>query len=148
MATMNKEQVIGMLFDSDFDSGGESEIEEDPVFPLPMPEETEHTPSPEQSPFASPTVGRDSSDEEQCETEDVLSQKRESQESEAGGRTGRSVQGSGRGRVTGRGRGRGRGRRTRVGRGRGTGGTFNNRDRSPHAQGKVIYHKHFTTHKI
>ena len=87
---------------------------------MPVPEETEHTPSPQQSPFASPPVGRDSSDEEQCETEDVLSQERESQESEArgaGGRTGRSVQGSGRGRVTGRGRGRGRGREKRVGRG-------------------------------
>ena len=133
---MNKERVIGMLFDSDFDSGEESELEEDPAFPLPMPEETEHTPGPEHSLFASPTVGRD---EEQCETEDVLSQERESQENEArgaGGRTGRSVQGSGRGRVTGR--GRGRGRKTRIGRGRGTEGTFNNRDRSPHAQGKVF----------
>ena len=45
MARLNKEQVIGMLFDEDFDSGGESEIEEDLAFPLPMAEETGYTPS-------------------------------------------------------------------------------------------------------
>ena len=47
MARLSGEQVLGMLFDPEFDSDGESEIEEeDPSFPLPHLEERDCTPSP------------------------------------------------------------------------------------------------------
>ena len=46
MARLNEEQALAMLFNSDFYSGGESEIDEDLAFPLPKPEEAEHSPSP------------------------------------------------------------------------------------------------------
>ena len=36
---MDEQQVLGMLFDPVFDSGGESDIEEDIDFPLPRLEE-------------------------------------------------------------------------------------------------------------
>lgn len=122
MARMNKEQVIGMLFDADFDSGGESEIDEDMSFPFPMQDEDdEYTPSlqcsPRESLVASPALTEwDTTSEEsgsEIEQESV----------------------SRRGRVRGRGRGRGRGRA----RGRGRGSTQRNRQRSPHARGM----KHF-----
>ena len=41
MARLNEEQALAMLFNPDFDSGGESE-----TFPLPQLEEAEHNPSP------------------------------------------------------------------------------------------------------
>ena len=46
MASLSEEQVLGMLFDPEFDSGGESDIEEDLAFPLPQADELEHSPSP------------------------------------------------------------------------------------------------------
>ena len=64
MATLNREQVIGMIFHEDVDSGGDSEIEEDQAFPLPVLEQT-----------LSPAI---SSDEDLCENENV-SPVRESQ---------------------------------------------------------------------
>lgn len=143
MARLNKEQVIGMLFDEDFDSGGESEIEEDLAFPLPMAEETGYTPSPQQIQAESPAI---SSDEDQCETENQLenlSQNRESGDRERQGREEeRSVR-----RVTRRGKAgsargagsrRGRAGVTGTGGGRTTGRQSSIRDRSPHAQGKVF----------
>ena len=45
MANLSEQQVIGMLFDPDFDSGGESDIDEDVAFPLPQLDEIEHSPS-------------------------------------------------------------------------------------------------------
>ena len=44
MARLNREAVLGMLFDPDFDSGGESDIEEDQAFPLPQPEDVDSSP--------------------------------------------------------------------------------------------------------
>ena len=58
MTTLSGEQVLGMLFDPDFDSGGESEIEEDPAFPLPRPEEVDRTPSPPPPPSPPRRRGR------------------------------------------------------------------------------------------
>ena len=46
MARLNEEQALAMLFNSDFDSGGELEIDEDLAFPLPQPDDIEHSPSP------------------------------------------------------------------------------------------------------
>ena len=46
MARLNEEQALAMLFNADFDSGGESEIDEDLAFPLPQPDDIEHSPSP------------------------------------------------------------------------------------------------------
>ena len=46
MANLSEQQVLGMLFDPDFDSGGESDIDEDAAFPLPQLDEIEHSPSP------------------------------------------------------------------------------------------------------
>ena len=46
MAGMNEQEVIEMLFDPDFDSGGESDIEEDEAFPLPQLEEVDSSPNP------------------------------------------------------------------------------------------------------
>ena len=45
MARLSGKQVLGILFDPEFDSGGDSEIE-DPSFPLPHLEERDYTPSP------------------------------------------------------------------------------------------------------
>ena len=39
MAGISEEQVIGMFFDPNFESGGDSEINEDVAFPLPEPED-------------------------------------------------------------------------------------------------------------
>ena len=58
MTTLSGEQVLGMLFDPDFDSGGESEIEEDPAFPLPQLEEVDRTPSPPPPPSPPRRRGR------------------------------------------------------------------------------------------
>ena len=48
--------MLGMLFDPEFDSGGESDIEEDQAFPLPQPEDAD--PSPTQSPRSSSSLDR------------------------------------------------------------------------------------------
>ena len=96
MARLNDEQVLGMLFDDDFDSGGESDIEEDPAFPLPQPEDIEHTPSPQptvgEGDISSPSTVQNSGSESEDETE------------------GLRTRGRGRGHRRWRGRGRGRGR--------------------------------------
>ena len=50
IAHLNKDQVIGMLFDPAFDSGGDSDIGDDLAFPLPMPEDENCSPSPQVMP--------------------------------------------------------------------------------------------------
>ena len=45
MGGISSDQVLGMLFDLDFESGGESDIDEDTAFPLPHCEVLELTPS-------------------------------------------------------------------------------------------------------
>ena len=51
MAGISEEQVIGMLFDPDFESGGDSEIDEGVAFPLPEQEDENQSPSPSPTPL-------------------------------------------------------------------------------------------------
>ena len=125
MARINEEQVIGMLFDPDFDCGGESDIDEDLAFPLPHPEEEDHSPSPE--PLESEWRDGSSELEEEWEDEEntIVQERRR-----RGGRSrGRGRRGRGRGRSRGRGRG---GREIGSGRNMAI-----SRDRSPPAPGKI-----------
>ena len=119
MAKLSKDQVIGMLFEDDLDSGDESDIHEDLAFPLPAPGKPEDSPSPQLSLLQS---GRDCSDDELFEGEDEaqsVSEEFDREELERGRMSGR------------RGRAASRGRAMSV---RGTGA----RDRSPHARGNLL----------
>ena len=108
MARISSDQVLGMLFDPDFESGGESDIDEDPAISLPQCEELELTPSRLPSPLIEEISG-----ERETEIERELTSQ---------------------GRRGGRGRGRrGRGRRVRAS-ARST-DREQSRDRSPLRQG-------------
>ena len=110
MAVYTAEEAIQVMFGEEFDSGGESEIEEDPAFPLPRP-------------------SSDSDSEDEREDRSVPLPSSSDSESESDGKhpdsfAGRSRSNSPpatRGRGRGRGRERGRGRQRGMGRGRGRG---------------------------
>ena len=123
LARLNEEQVIGMLFDPDFDSGGESEIKEDLAFPLPHPEEPDYRPR-----SSSPLVARGGS----CRLAQRITSPQSEIERESECECAYEIERGRRGRARARGRGRGRAR----GRGRGRGTqSSQGRERSPATQG-------------
>ena len=96
VARLSDGEVLGMLFDPDFDSGGESYIDEDPAIPLPQCDDLEDSHSQSPSPR---TKDRSKRQIEESESEgELLSEDRR----RGRGKVGRRERGNG---VRGRGRG-------------------------------------------
>ena len=138
MALYATEEALEMILAEDFNSGDETDIEEDPSFPLPRLSDQESDSSSESDddlplppPRRSDELNSDGANPSDPESQPFRS---------------RSSSPPRRGLTRGRGRGKGRGRRR--GRGRGRGGGSRSRSRSGVDSGKIDSHTTGNYHKV